>query len=192
MRHFKTLAASAALVVTALVGGAFPAFASGFACLPTHGLDGSTTVCSISGGSLSATYDLYTRPSGSGSFTISSVNCTTDGSGAATCPALTVSGNTDIKATERAPGTDETPFFTWTSDGSGAVNGFSPTTLAAGFVTHLTAFASDFGPLILTVVGAALGLYGARLAYGFVTGLIRSRQASDRRRRGPRLHPDDV
>jgi len=49
------------------------------------------------------------------------------------------------------------------------------TTLATGFATTLASFASDFGPIILTVVGIAVGLYGVKVAYGWLTNLVRAR-----------------
>lgn len=51
-----------------------------------------------------------------------------------------------------------------------------PATIATGVTTALTAFTTAFGPIVLTIVGAALGLYGVRLVYGWVTNMIRARQ----------------
>jgi hypothetical protein len=52
------------------------------------------------------------------------------------------------------------------------------TTIAVGLASALGDFTAAFGPIVLTIVGAALGLYGVRLVYGLVTNFIRARQAA--------------
>jgi len=48
-----------------------------------------------------------------------------------------------------------------------------PTTLAAGLDTALDGFATAYGPLILLVMGFAIGLYGVKFIWGLVTTYIR-------------------
>ncbi len=49
------------------------------------------------------------------------------------------------------------------------------TTLATGFATTLSGFGTAYGPLILTIAGFALGIYGVRFVYGLATQWIRAR-----------------
>jgi len=50
-------------------------------------------------------------------------------------------------------------------------------TLAAGLASSLTDFTTEYGPIILTVVGIAVGLYGLVFAWSFVKRMIRAREA---------------
>jgi hypothetical protein len=52
------------------------------------------------------------------------------------------------------------------------------TTLAAGLTTILSDFATDYGTIVLSVLGIAVGLYGAKLIFAAVTNFIRVRRAS--------------
>lgn len=49
------------------------------------------------------------------------------------------------------------------------------TTLAAGVADKIDDFATQYGPVVLTVIGIALGLYGLKFAYGWFTTHVRVR-----------------
>lgn len=52
------------------------------------------------------------------------------------------------------------------------------TTLATGVDTALDTFATDFGPIVLLVIGFAIGLYGVKLAWALLTNYVRVRRKS--------------
>lgn len=52
-----------------------------------------------------------------------------------------------------------------------------PATLATGLDTLLDSFATAFGPIILLVVGFAVGIYGIKLGWGLLTNYVRVRAA---------------
>jgi len=49
--------------------------------------------------------------------------------------------------------------------------------LATGLTTELTAFGTEYGPVVLIVVGIALGLYGLKFGYAWFTNMVRVRNA---------------
>lgn len=51
------------------------------------------------------------------------------------------------------------------------------TTLATALDTALDTFATDFGPIVILIVGFAIGLYGVKLGYSWLTNLVRVRQS---------------
>ena len=53
----------------------------------------------------------------------------------------------------------------------------TPELLAAGLSSALSDFATEYGPVVITIVGIAAGLYGLKVAWGLVTTFIRARQA---------------
>lgn len=53
-------------------------------------------------------------------------------------------------------------------------------TLSAGFETALTAFTTNYGPVVLTIVGIGLGLWGLSFAIGYLKTHVRVRQSAAR------------
>jgi len=51
------------------------------------------------------------------------------------------------------------------------------TTLGTGLDTALDGFATAYGPIVLLIVGFAVGLYGVKLAWGLLTNYVRARAA---------------
>jgi len=47
------------------------------------------------------------------------------------------------------------------------------TTLAAGVADKIDDFATNYGPVVLTVIGIALGLYGLKFALGWFKTHVR-------------------
>lgn len=50
-------------------------------------------------------------------------------------------------------------------------------TLAAGMDTALDTFGTSYGPIVLLIVGFAVGIYGVKFAWGFLTNYVRARRA---------------
>jgi hypothetical protein len=50
-----------------------------------------------------------------------------------------------------------------------------PATLAAGLTSTLGDFGTEFGPIVLVIVGFAVGLYGIKLGWGLLTNYVRVR-----------------
>lgn len=58
------------------------------------------------------------------------------------------------------------------------MGGFDPSTLAAGLTTVLSEFASAYGPIVLTVAGAGLGLYGVGFVISYVKRHVRAKETA--------------
>jgi len=52
----------------------------------------------------------------------------------------------------------------------------TPALLAAGLASSLSDFATEYGPVVITIVGIAVGLYGLKVVWGLATSFIRARQ----------------
>jgi len=51
--------------------------------------------------------------------------------------------------------------------------------LATGLATEITNFGTEYGPVVLSVVGIALGLYGLKFGYAWFTNIVRVRRAAN-------------
>jgi len=52
-----------------------------------------------------------------------------------------------------------------------------PASMAAGLTSTLGDFTTSFGPVVLVIVGVAVGLYGIKLGWGLLTNYVRVRPA---------------
>lgn len=52
-----------------------------------------------------------------------------------------------------------------------------PATMATGLDTALDSFATAFGPIVILVIGFAVGLFGLKLGYSLLTNYVRVRRA---------------
>jgi len=62
-----------------------------------------------------------------------------------------------------------------TEDELPLTGGLSASVLGPGVIDSLGDLASNFGPIILLIIGFAVGLYGVKLVWGILTNFVRSR-----------------